>query len=263
MDVIQNLRLSNLENNRSNNQVIHFSIDDVIAIFQDITKYQDKYETIFENDILKYLKELHEKYGMKVTLYCFYDFAGFNLSECTDKFRDEFEENSDWLKFGFHAYDAESYQNTDANSLGQYYQLVAKQLKRITGCEEEDLSRTVRLDRFTGTEEQIKALYTEYGVDVFLAADDEERESYYLNDEERQVLNEEDMYKDGNITFTPTDIRVENIENLDELYMLLEEHSTENKLVVFTHEYKLSTKVKRFICKIAEYGIKEGLYFSY
>lgn len=84
-----------------------FYFDDVIWLFRDLTR--GNYESIFDHFYLKVFKEAHEKYGLKVQMNVFYRtdyFYGtdeFTLSEMTDKFKSEFEECSDWLKFGYHS----------------------------------------------------------------------------------------------------------------------------------------------------------------
>lgn len=45
----------------------HFSIDDATQIFQDIAFHE--YESIFENEVLGKLRDFHEEYGLKATLY--------------------------------------------------------------------------------------------------------------------------------------------------------------------------------------------------
>lgn len=38
---------------------VHLSIDDTIAIFEDLTENKDNYSSIFENKTLKFLRELN------------------------------------------------------------------------------------------------------------------------------------------------------------------------------------------------------------
>jgi len=263
MDSVQNMRLLNLEHDCTGDAaVLHFSIDDVIEIFRDLTENQDRYQSVFENDTLRFLKNLHDKYGMCVTLYCFFDFSGFSLAECTDRFAEEFTENKEWLKFGFHAYDSESYMDIDTDHLCEYYQLVSEQLMRITGCEESDLSKVLRLDRFCGTKDQLIQLDRQFGIEAFLTADDGERESYYLGKEELKLLAMKDFYIDENRFFTPTDIRLEEIRDTKELNDILAKHQKDKNLVIFTHEWKLNQKVETLICQTAEFCISRQYRFS-
>ena len=85
----------------------YFYIDDVIWPFRDITR--EKPASIFDQTLLKILKEAHDKYGIKVVLNSFYrtDYYygddDFSLADMTDAYKDEWEANSDWLKLAFHA----------------------------------------------------------------------------------------------------------------------------------------------------------------
>lgn len=85
----------------------YFFIDDVIWVFRDLTRQRPK--SIFDHHFLKSLRETHDKTGLKVQMNLFYrtsSFYGiddFSLSDVTDAYKAEFEANSDWLKFSFHA----------------------------------------------------------------------------------------------------------------------------------------------------------------
>ena len=91
------------------------SSDDNILFLKDLNDNKDRYKSIFENDYLSVYKKAHDLYGAKVHLNLFYELDGeaaarfspepeyFNLSMMTDKFKDEFTANSDWLKLAFHS----------------------------------------------------------------------------------------------------------------------------------------------------------------
>lgn len=85
----------------------YFYIDDVIWLMRDLTR--QKPNSLFDNPYMKMLKNLHEKYGLKVQINLFYrtDFYygndEFTLKEMTDSYKDEWIENADWIRFGFHA----------------------------------------------------------------------------------------------------------------------------------------------------------------
>lgn len=81
-------------------RIFHFSIDDTIEAFIDISN--NKYESVFQNELFAWLKTLHDQYGLKTTCFVYYEGSGFSLSDCTDRFKSEFETNSSWLRFGFH-----------------------------------------------------------------------------------------------------------------------------------------------------------------
>lgn len=86
-------------------QRVHFSVDDVSLALRQLTERKDRYDSAFAHPFFAYLRNLHEKYGVSVTLYCFYELNGFSLAQCTDQFADDFRANTDWLRFGWHAFD--------------------------------------------------------------------------------------------------------------------------------------------------------------
>ena len=83
-----------------------FSFDDVIWSLQDINEHKDEYTSIFDNQFFNLLKQMHDKYGTKMHVNIYYETPrhdGFNLTQMTDKFKSEWQANSDWLKLCFHA----------------------------------------------------------------------------------------------------------------------------------------------------------------
>ena len=61
--MIQKKRANNLEN-VSKISYIHISIDDCIDIFEDLNTNKEKYKSISDNNLIKYLKYLNEEYRM-------------------------------------------------------------------------------------------------------------------------------------------------------------------------------------------------------
>lgn len=83
----------------------HYSFDDVLWVFKDLTEHEKEYNTIFENSLLLWMREMHLKYGVAFDLYVFYNaWYDFTLSDATDKYASEFKENAEWLKVGFHGF---------------------------------------------------------------------------------------------------------------------------------------------------------------
>lgn len=122
------------------------SSDDNLLFFADITKNKDKYKSIFENPYLAVYKEAHDKYGVKVHLNVFYETDDmpvfkvkqdyFNLSMMTDKYKNEWKQNSDWLKLSFHArmeHPDKPYQHTTIRRIEEDCELVHKEILRFAG----------------------------------------------------------------------------------------------------------------------------------
>lgn len=85
------------------------SVDDNIWWLAELNR--DQPESIFDHPYLAIYKEAHERYGAKVRLNLFYQVEGsaiekygpFNLSMMTDRYKEEFRANSDWLHLAFHS----------------------------------------------------------------------------------------------------------------------------------------------------------------
>lgn len=235
------------------NGIMHISFDDTIEIFKDITKNENEYNEIFDNEMLSYLKKYHEKYGAVFSFYCYYTDGDFDLTQCTDKFVEDFQANSSWLKFAFHSYDGNSdLTNATAEEALRQYSMVTEELIRITGGGE-CIDSVPRLHRFAGNEEAIDAINElEYGIDGLYTADDE-RQSYYLEESDSNYVADHDTYYDKNndLLFVSTDLRLEetNLLNLDRIMSSILKDSNQNKVVeVFTHEWQwgLVTKIKLY-----------------
>lgn len=116
----------------------NFFIDDHIFLFTDLAKESPK--SAFDHFYLKRLKELHQRWGLKLTLNCFYHNAHheFTLSELSDRYKSEFIDNSDWLKFSFHSkseFPDRPYQELELEEFCADYDLVTEHLHRICGEE--------------------------------------------------------------------------------------------------------------------------------
>ena len=115
------------------NKKAYFYIDDVIWLFRDLTRMRPK--SIYDNAFMKVLKKAHDLYGMKVQLNVFlrtdfyYGNDEFYLAETPDCYKAEFEEASDWLKFGFHS----KQEFPDYPFVNASYEDVKKDYKTITG----------------------------------------------------------------------------------------------------------------------------------
>lgn len=134
------------------------SVDDNILWLQDINDHKDSYKSIFENPYLKVFKKAHDLYGAVVHFNIYYEFDSeamkdfsekrdyFNLSMMTDKFKDEFRANSDWLRLSFHAdknYPDEPYKETTLERISEDIEKVHREIIRFAG--EESLSKVTTL----------------------------------------------------------------------------------------------------------------------
>lgn len=110
-----------------------FSIDDNSFFLRDIT--QKNYESLFDCFYLKTLQQLHSKYGTRFVLNIYYTTAdGFDLRQFPDRYKSQWQDNSDWLKLAFHAYANKPdcpYQNVPASKLMADFDRVAEQIIRF------------------------------------------------------------------------------------------------------------------------------------
>ena len=67
-----------------------FTVDDNIRFFRDLSNGNQA--SLFEHPYLAMYKRLHEKYGLKIQLNLFYEMPGFDLSQMTNRFRQEWRE---------------------------------------------------------------------------------------------------------------------------------------------------------------------------
>lgn len=213
---------------------IHFSIDDTINVFYDLTENVEKYDSIFDNELLSSLNKLHKKYGLAVTLYCFNENDVFSLADMTAKFKEQFSANSDWLKFGFHAQNPDvDLSLTDFDSFSNSYNQFVSQVTRFAGGTNQ-IDIFVRLSCFQASGDIVSNL-RELGISGLYTSDDY-RENYCLNELQNRFLQVYDYeYSAGDSLFyIHTDYRIE--EDSFNTFLLL----SNKVLEVFTHEWAMN-----------------------
>lgn len=114
----------------------NFYIDDHSFLFTELTKQRPA--RAFDHFYLAGLKAIHAKYGLKLALNCFYhnDHHDFDLKDMPDIWKQEFVDNSDWLKLSFHAYGEfpdRPYLESSAATFARDYDLVKNEIIRFAG----------------------------------------------------------------------------------------------------------------------------------
>ena len=214
-----------------------FSSDDNILFLQDITANQDVYQSIFENPYLAIYKKAHDLYGAKVHLNLFYAFdekgkkafssdrPTFDLSMVTDKFKDEFAANADWLKLAFHSH-AENpgnpYANATAEQITKDCMRVHREIVRFAGPASISNSTTTHFG--SGNRACIRALralgYTSL-TGYFRLHNGKSWVSYYTPDDVCEHVSDRDFWYD-----TEEDMlfgRIDRVTNLGTLEDVMEE----------------------------------------
>ena len=112
-----------------------FSIDDNSFFLRDIA--QKKYTSLFDCFYLDILRKLHVKYGARFVLNIYYTTEdGFTLAQFPDRYKGEWQDNSDWLKLAFHAHSNKPdrpYQYAPPTQLIADLDKVAEQILRFAG----------------------------------------------------------------------------------------------------------------------------------
>jgi len=124
-----------------------FTVDDTIFCLREI--HRNGYKSLFDDHFLGNLRTLHRKYGTKVALNLFYETSGdegninvqreyFNLSQFSDRYKSEWQDNADWLRLLFHAkreHPGEPYKDASAETLIGDFVQVEREIKRFAGEE--------------------------------------------------------------------------------------------------------------------------------
>jgi hypothetical protein len=221
------------------------------------------YKSIFSNETFAWLKSLHEKFGAVISLFVFFEDGNFNLAHCTDSFKKEFEENSSWLRFGFHSLNAKkSYEKLNA---AKDYAKTVDCLERIAGSR--SITRFIRLQKFAGSRRTVISLsqMKNYPVEGFFTADDS-RKSYCLNGAENRFVYAHEKIEKYGLKFISTDIRAEYVDDADRKIAEFSAPSWNNQrnwLVVFSHEFSLNEKTKNSVEKFCAYAKENGYSFAF
>jgi hypothetical protein len=188
-----------------------FSIDDNSFFLRDVAK--KKYTSLFDCFYLKGLRELHSKYGTRFVLNIYYATEdGFELPQFPDRYKGEWQDNSDWLKLAFHAYSNKPdrpYQYAPASKLIADLDKVAEQIIRFAGEQTYSLPTVIHWAMVQPT--ALKPLY-ERGVRVlsgyFCRQNGIWDINYLLDDARSEYLSRHDalMDFDSGIAFSKVDI---------------------------------------------------------
>ncbi len=190
------------------------SSDDNIVFLWDIHRNRDKYTSIFDNPYLAMYRKAHELYGAKVHLNLFYELphpcsyfgvrrGPFDLSMMTDRFREEWIANADWLKLNFHARSNEPacpYRDADYRQVYADGQAVQREIVRFAG--RETLSEETTLHWGACTREGVRAL-RDLGIRTlagyFWVRNNEPMVAYCYPPEQCEQINKRDFWYDADM----------------------------------------------------------------
>ena len=250
-------------------KIIHYSIDDVILVFEQLTKVHPK--SIFDISFFSFLRNLHLQYGVKVSCYCFYRRNNFSLKKCTRDYKDEFEENASWLRFGFHGYTGkENYETQPLSESIRQYNDFAYDIKEIVG--EISIDFFPRIHTFKASKEFVKYLTCNDVLPVvgLLTADDN-RVSYSLTSADDQKLRNYNYLERNGLLYLQTTQRFDTLKPfaINKLFA-----NSGGQVILFTHEWLLNgpsnfkNRVKSLIIKllmktVCKYYVGKGYQFAF
>ncbi len=239
IDIVELQKDEKIENAKSKltkeMKLIHYSVDDVFESLVNLSTNQ--YDSIFEEEHFSFLKKLHDEYDINVSAYVFYDNGEYDLTDVTDGFSSEFQDNADWLKFGFHSLNSDTnYEDSTKQEAKEDYDKVIDELTRITGGTDA-VDTTVRLHNYSASNEALKGfISTDNGVEKLLSPEDK-RLAYDLNEEQTSYLYQYDYINENGVDYIKTDVRLENLDNVEEFHdSFTKQDDLNDMLVVFTHE---------------------------
>ncbi len=153
-----------------------FSLDDNIWFLQNLNENKDRYTSMFEDPYLAMIKGIHERYGSKFHINIFYEtprHGGFNLSQMTDKYKEEFKANSHWMRLSFHANaDLPDRPYMFATYEQAYFEMerVHKEILRFAG--EEAFAKTVTTVHWGDCSKEAAQAFRDLGVKAFVSTYD-------------------------------------------------------------------------------------------
>lgn len=201
--------------------VIHISIDDVIRSLQRIGERD--YQSIYDDKFFWFLRVLHRMFGMEITLYVYLREGEWSLKNLPIKYKQEFEDANDWLKFGFHAVSEEQKKNNVLLDFNDAYKEYESCVVRFAS--QKSIAKTLRLHYWFYPEEYIKVLRRN-GVGSIL-------------------VKEEQIIEVTGLQTWETNVRIENETMKSILYKIFHHlKRNEKPLVIFTHEWALNRKNK-------------------
>jgi hypothetical protein len=233
-----------LESYDLNDRVYHCALDDTIDVLEEINERADQIQSIFDVEVMAQIKVFHEQYGAKFSLYLFYEkMGGFNLSQMTDKFIDEWQSNSDWLRLSFHSktkhpkiteyylYDERDYQTAKND-----FEMIKKEILRFAG--EKSWDNYPRTHFWSGNRETVRA-WRDCGVDgMFFSYPG--FSALYFDDEQLKALWEKDYWfdPDTQMLFIATNVKLPCM-TVDEVVKDLATLGNRKIIEIFADDYNL------------------------
>ena len=212
-----------------------FTIDDNIRFLEQLTS--GDYASMFEHPYLSLMRRLHDKYDLRVQLNLFYQNDTFDLSYMTDKYIEEWRENSHWLKMSFHSRreNVNPYENSGYEEVYGDCLQVHSEIQRFAGAD--TLADTTTIHYCLATDEGIRAL-EDNGVRGLLGlylVKGNMRSSYQNTPTQCDSIRRGEIVRQGGISYAGIDI-VLNMYTTDEILSMLPSFEDREHISVMIHE---------------------------
>ena len=212
-----------------------FTVDDNIRVFKELTA--GNYSSAFDHPYLALYRHLHETYGLCVQLNLFYECDGFTLSDMTDRYREEFEKNADWLKMSFHSRleNVRPYEHSGYAEVLSDCAFVEREIIRFAG--EKALAKTTTIHFCLLTKDGIHAMKARgtRGLLGLYGTKEKPRLSYGTREEDGALIRNGETILDQGIFYAGIDI-VLNCYSKDENLAILSTLYGRNLIKVMIHE---------------------------
>ena len=202
---------------------------------------------LFDHPYLAMYRRLHEEFGLKVQLNLFYRMEGFDLSQVSDRYYEEWRQNSHWLKLSFHSEleNVRPYEEAAYDEVYEHCQRVHRHIVRFASPEA--LADTTTIHYCQLTQEGLLAM-GDNGVSGLLGLFGTEEKpvtSYGIAQEEAKRIRRGELLTMGNITFAAIDI-VLNAFSTEEILQKLASMGQRSALCVMIHEQFFYSDYKRY-----------------
>ena len=212
-----------------------FTVDDNIRFLRELN--ENKHASLFDHPYLALYKRLHEKYDLCIQLNLFYECDGFDLADMTDRYKEEWRANADWLKLSFHSRkeNVRPYEHSGYDEVFADCDAVHSEILRFAG--EELLAKTTTLHYCLATHDGLKAL-RDCGVRGLLGlygSNKAPRTSYQTSTLCAGIVRRGEILYDGDIAYAGIDL-VLNMYSKEEILNELEALKDRAEIKVMIHE---------------------------
>lgn len=170
--------------------------------------------------------------------YIYYRDGDYIIIQIPSKYKKEFQENSSWLRIGFHTIEPTFDENIQIHDFISSYDSVYAAIEYFAGKQSQ--THNLRLHNLYCNPDIITMLVSRYILGL-ICADSKKRTSYDLNTKENKILHADNFIIKDSVKYFTTDIRIEDF--LFPTYKLqtLQDRDT---LGLFTHEWAQKNKDK-------------------